>query len=161
MASKCSTCNKKVAANEHGLQCELCDKRCHIKCHDISEEEYEFLIKHKSLNWHCKECHKHCRRMLKLVGELEDKVSRMEIKYGDLSEKVSFLETAKGESKLAIEEMKIEIGALKQAMTSNETKLETAIEAKLLEKVEGQLKPSFAIVVAEQLETRLAEVSTL
>ena len=162
MANECKLCSKKIAKKDDALQCELCDKWFHIKCEDISEEEYTFLGKHKSLNWHCSDCHKCCKRMIKLVGELEEKVNKIEERCVDLTAKINSLDEAKTETKSEIETMKKEIKAMKDAVASNEVKLETAIEAKLVQKVEDKLvsmKPTFANVVSEQLDSRLSQVS--
>ena len=52
--------------------------------------------------------------------------------------------------------------AIKDVVASNEVKLETAIEVKLGKQVEDKLvslKPTFANVVSEQLDSRMSQVS--
>ena len=39
----CSLCNKNVTDNINGVQCDTCDKWCHLNCEDISLKEYEIL----------------------------------------------------------------------------------------------------------------------
>ena len=52
----CSICNKNVTAVMKGLQCDTCDKLCHIKCNSMSVEEYEYfqtLKDEESIRWNC------------------------------------------------------------------------------------------------------------
>ena len=42
-----------------GLQCDTCDKWCHIRCDNMSNEEYEYYqttIEDESIKWHCLYC---------------------------------------------------------------------------------------------------------
>ena len=51
----CSICNKNVLHN--GIQCDTCDKWCHIKCDGTSRESYEHLTStDDSVQWHCLYC---------------------------------------------------------------------------------------------------------
>ena len=42
-----------------GLQCDTCDKLCHIKCNSMSVEEYGYFQTSnddESIKWHCAYC---------------------------------------------------------------------------------------------------------
>ena len=102
------------------------------------------------------------KRLLKLADEIEGRLSKTEQKCADLSAKANTLEEDKAKSNSEIEELKKELVTIREAAMTNETKLNTAIEAKLIEKVDGKivgLKPTFASVVSEQLDSRMSEVS--
>ena len=53
----CSICNKNVTARMKGLQCDTCDKWCHLRCDHISEKEYEYqCTNNDESTWNCLYC---------------------------------------------------------------------------------------------------------
>ena len=53
----CSICNKNVTANMKAIQCDSCDKWCHIKCQGISSQEYEIMVySSDNAEWLCLYC---------------------------------------------------------------------------------------------------------
>ena len=53
----CSVCNKNVTATMKAVQCDSCDKWCHIKCHGISPKEYEVMVNSDdNIDWTCLYC---------------------------------------------------------------------------------------------------------
>ena len=56
----CSICGKAVAINHRAIQCDICDKWCHIgsKCGDVSLKNYEKRMNDSinSLRWCCPPC---------------------------------------------------------------------------------------------------------
>ena len=55
----CSICNKNVTNRMKGLQCDTCEKWCHIKCDAMSEDEYKYYQStdgNESIKWHCLYC---------------------------------------------------------------------------------------------------------
>ena len=63
----CSICNKNCLKNQACIQCDTCDKFCHIKCDGTSLEKYKFYQTTNddpNVKWHCLYCtmisqHKH------------------------------------------------------------------------------------------------------
>ena len=56
----CSVCGKAVATNHRAIQCDNCDKWCHIgrKCGNVSLKEYRKFMNDSinSLRWYCPRC---------------------------------------------------------------------------------------------------------
>lgn len=54
---QCDICHKEVGNNEHGIQCEGCDRWQHVECNGLTRGEYD-IIKRKNckLSWLCVEC---------------------------------------------------------------------------------------------------------
>ena len=49
----CPECNKKVTYRSKGVECECCLNWYHVKCGDISEDEYRNISK---TVWYCRKC---------------------------------------------------------------------------------------------------------
>ena len=57
LKSPCSICNKNVLKNQKAVQCDTCNKWCHIKCDGTSIEMYNYLIiTDDTVLWHCLYC---------------------------------------------------------------------------------------------------------
>lgn len=54
----CSVCNKNVLRNQKAIQCDLCDKWCHITCDGTSPKTYNDLTTNELDNscWYCLWC---------------------------------------------------------------------------------------------------------
>ena len=55
----CSICNKNVTSSMKGIQCDTCNKWCHIKCDCMTVGEYEYFITTNdddSIGWNCLYC---------------------------------------------------------------------------------------------------------
>src|SRR6267154_3424299 len=78
MDYKCKVCDEIVKDGDFGIACEICESWFHIKCEDMSAEEYAFLDAHKSLHWYCKACNKSVANAIKLFSSLKLKVDNLE-----------------------------------------------------------------------------------
>ena len=57
LKSPCSICNKNVLTNQKAIQCDTCDKWCHIQCDGTSSEFYNYLMTtDDTVSWHCLYC---------------------------------------------------------------------------------------------------------
>ena len=55
----CSICNKNVTSSMKGMQCDTCNKWCHIRCDCMTVEEYEYYTSTNnddSVGWNCLFC---------------------------------------------------------------------------------------------------------
>ena len=53
----CSICNKNVLQNQKAIQCDNCDKWCHIKCDGTSDVSYNnFIDSEEDIPWNCLYC---------------------------------------------------------------------------------------------------------
>ena len=46
----CPDCGKNVLASQPGLKCDGCGLWHHIKCERVSDEVYDFLVKHEDIS---------------------------------------------------------------------------------------------------------------
>ena len=128
---KCETCNKCVLEKDYGIQCEIC-KSYHAKCVDISVEVYTYLERSKNLHWFCDLCN---RRVAQVMEEIIRLKGRQEII----------------EQEIAV--VRNEIEEMKKDINKTDTKLDTAIEAKLLDVVKNKVES----VVKNKVESKVDE----
>lgn len=186
----CSACKKAVGDDDHAMFCDICEQWFHIDCELISEDEYTFLGTHKSVHWYCKTCNKSVVGVIKLFSNLKLRVEELETRVSAISDEVNsnkkslekLDEICNGklpdklnetiDSKIAEAVAKIDKSLsivsenyeeLKKQTSETEVKLETAIEAKLVEKtvntIKNDLQPSWASMVGKEVETKLEQVS--
>ena len=59
LSCPCSICNKNCLKNQKAIQCDNCDKWCHIGCDGTSDEEYSFYQTtndNPDIKWFCLHC---------------------------------------------------------------------------------------------------------
>ena len=59
LSCPCSICNKNCLKNQKAIQCDKCDKWCHIRCDGTSDEEYSFYQTTNDkpdIKWFCLYC---------------------------------------------------------------------------------------------------------
>lgn len=57
MTEECGKCKVKIKRNEQSLICSgLCRKYFHLKCEDMSIDEYTLINKNKNIKWFCDAC---------------------------------------------------------------------------------------------------------
>ena len=54
--SQCPICSKKVANNHKAVLCDLCNTWVHIKCNQLSSNDYEQFKSKSDLNFTCLKC---------------------------------------------------------------------------------------------------------
>ena len=54
--SQCPVCSKKVAKNHKAILCDLCNTWVHIKCNQLSSDDYEQFKMNPNLNFTCLQC---------------------------------------------------------------------------------------------------------
>src|SRR3989442_3584122 len=172
VGDKCKICDKIVGTENDGIACEICEKWFHIKCEGMSGVEYEFLMAHKSLHWYCDDCNKSVATTIKLFNSLKQKVDCMEEKLNKICDGIlPELMTKSIEGKIKnvadlfdskVKQIQNEIQVIKDLATAADTKLETAIEAKLVDSVgsiKKDLEPSWATIVSKEVTNQFQRVS--
>ena len=76
--ANCPCCSKAVKEKDMALECEICDDWFHIKCQEISVEEYNFLSEHASVHWYCFTCNKNVANVIKLVSSMKLRQEKFE-----------------------------------------------------------------------------------
>ena len=167
----CPKCSKSVKTADSAVCCEICDLWYHIKCVNISDVEYNFIADHKSLHWYCESCNRSVANVIKLVTVLKATQEKIVIDVKKIENNLSSIEVKVNTNKDKIDSTFVELAALKQQVLEQSTaiaelntlkvqvqeqssKLEVAIEAKLVEKIEKNLQPTFASIAASQVESK-------
>eukprot|EP00111_Clytia_hemisphaerica_P012225 TCONS_00035889-protein len=52
----CNFCQRAVAKNHKGIQCDICDHWVHIKCNNTTNGEYLYLQNNNDVSWCCQKC---------------------------------------------------------------------------------------------------------
>ena len=52
----CIACSKPVRSNQKGLECNTCKKWVHLKCTDLTEQQYNFLEVDEHIPFYCLIC---------------------------------------------------------------------------------------------------------
>ena len=52
----CGICDRPVAKNHRGLECDECGYWVHIKCGDVTSTDYELLLLKEQFTWICPRC---------------------------------------------------------------------------------------------------------
>lgn len=188
--SNCYVCSSEVKESDSAVGCDICEQWAHIKCELISEDEYAFLDSHKSVHWYCKACNKSVANVIKLVSKLSVRVEKLEVQIEKICtdvdsgkkslEKLNEIcsgklpdhlneaidsKIAKAVAKLdsSLSTMSQNYDELKKQTSETETKLETAIEAKLVEKavntIKNDLQPTWASLVGKEVDIKFEQVS--
>ena len=170
--AKCKLCDVNVTCKDPGIECEICENWFHIKCEDMSQEEYDFLIAHKSLHWYCTGCNKSVATTIKLFNSLKQKVDNLEERLNGICDGVLPEQMAKviddkinvvsEKLDLKVKQILSDFQGLKDQVSASETKLETAIEAKLVDSVDSikkDLAPSWASMVNKEVTNQFERVS--
>ena len=138
----CPKCSKVVKDSDKALECEICDNWFHIKCEQLSDNEYKLIDEHKesNLHWFCSLCNINAVSIIKSLTSLKGRCdileqdmtqvnSDMKIVKVDLSTCMSDVTIVKRDA----ESLAKELGIVNEKLALLETKLETSIEAKLLD----------------------------
>ena len=52
----CKICAKPVKSNQRGICCDECEMWTHVKCINMSTDEYEQFTRNETLSWACQDC---------------------------------------------------------------------------------------------------------
>lgn len=192
-ASTCKVCKKLVKDSDKALECEICNDWSHSKCLNLSDTEYEFLGSHRNCHWYCLPCDKNFGKVLAMLAEMKKTNEKTETRMNEITEIVTVVESEIATVNANITELHSkmqdqdltknmtlsvdarvikglgplndEIGELKLKLSEIDTKLETAIEAKLAGCLEGSVKtivenPLWSGIVAKEVDTQLKQVSS-
>jgi hypothetical protein len=169
---KCNVCDEVVKDEDYGIYCEICKSWFHTKCEEMSVDEYSFLEAHKSFHWYCKACNKSVTATIQLFSSLRLKVENLEEKFNKLCDGILPDKMAKSiESKISeavdkfetkMNKLAADFQGLKDQVSASDIKLETIIEAKLVDSVDSikkNLEPSWASIVNKEVNTQFERVS--
>lgn len=86
--ANCGKCKREVKDTDNAVECEVCEVWFHIKCEDIPETVYNFMVKQeagKQLSWHCSFCARGCIKLNSKVKKLDEQQKEMADKQKALS----------------------------------------------------------------------------
>ena len=108
-----------------GCSVRFCENWYDCECENISNSTYNTLKNEKAVHWYCAACNKGLVKILKNLKLMQTRQDKMDEKLGKL----------KGE----MAEIKCEMTQIRTMAMENGTKVETAIEAKLLESMQQSM----------------------
>lgn len=123
--SECGNCENAVEKDHKALKCQMCEKWLHTHCEDISDDIYDFLVSNTNeptIHWFCRKCTVHVSKLLQSMKKVEERLDKVD----------SDLVSMKNELKECREDIK----KVQVMASETDTKLETMIEAKLVESLE-------------------------
>lgn len=123
---KCEECDKSVLDKDNGLQCEICEHWFHAKCQNITDDAYKLLGQFDAIHWFCSGCNKGLAKIFKTLAGMQEKQVKLEKDVVEIKKDVA--------------DIRVEITKIEELAKATDTKLETIIEAKLVEGVERTLK---------------------
>ncbi|KAF6214745.1 hypothetical protein GE061_009488 [Apolygus lucorum] len=85
MSTKCNVCSLGFANNAYRVSCAACEKVMHIKCVNVSKDDY-FFLKNEGKSWYCGPCAKE-RRKSRLLTPLQTSQSSEEQTPGQGTQK--------------------------------------------------------------------------
>jgi hypothetical protein len=146
-SNKCGDCGKTVYKKDNGVLCEVCDFWFHTTCEKVSEETYMFLRDEETVHWYCRGCNRGVKQVLTTMAEMRIEMTRMQ---KDLTvfrkEANDSIRDIKSELKEIKEELHHnqerekkwadEFEGMRKELRVSDGKLETAMEAKLVETAE-------------------------
>ena len=123
---KCGDCDKCVTAKDQGLQCEVCNEWFHARCQKISEDTYSSIKNEDSVHWYCYTCNKEVTRVIKSIPRFQARQDKFEHDLMKCQENLALLQ--------------IEMKSVREQSSATDTKLETLVEAKLVEGLERRVE---------------------
>ena len=126
---KCGDCGNVVSEMDTGIMCGVCDMWHQAKCEGVSDEAYAVLQGNESMHWYCKGCNKSMKRLLQTMSALQERKEKIERFLHLVTKEVDDIK------KKDMAEIRDDIEVVRKLQSENDTKLETTIEAKLMEQV--------------------------
>ena len=77
----CVDCGKEVLDSHQGVKCDACGFWHHANCEKVSDEVFDFLQSHgsvESVMWYCRKCTVVCKGFMKLMNDILESQLRME-----------------------------------------------------------------------------------
>ena len=166
----CPRCNEVV--EKDGVGCEICDKWFHFKCEELSEEQYEQMMKPetKCMHWFCKDCDKDTMSLGKTINSMKVKQEKMEVELANLRQAMNNCN-----SELKLRPTKPEVTQLVKSSSADlnkeielrptKTEVLTMIETKLAEHVvnlaekERKIESTCASIAAKHVDNKMEEVT--
>ena len=77
-----SECSEVKSGEVRWVECDVCQRWCHVGCVNLDDKDYEYLKKAKKANkhifWLCNECSVSSLEVMKSVAELKEKSEKLE-----------------------------------------------------------------------------------
>jgi len=166
----CGRCEKLV--EKEGVGCDICGNWFHFQCEELSDEQYEQMVKPetKFMHWFCNDCEKDTMSLGKTINSMKVKQDKMEAELVSLRQAMS---SCNGELKLrptkpeVTELVKSTSTELSKEIDLRPTKIEvlTMIETKLAEHVvnlaenDKQSEMKWSDMAAKHVDTKMGEVT--
>ena len=108
-----------VSEKDNGLQCDFCDVWTHAACEGITEDVYKVLSRCEGAHWFCEKCNIGVIKMLKAVGQLDERTGRLD----------EDMKTKQKETESEITKVKQGIAKLEDGMGRMKTQIDASLVA--------------------------------
>ena len=167
----CGRCKELVEGE--GVGCDICGNWFHLKCEELSEEQYAQMVKPetKFLHWFCKDCEKDTMSLGKTINAMKVKQDKMEAELPGLRQAMNSCN-----SEIKLRPTKPEVTELVKttSMELNKeierrptmTEVLNIIDTKLADHVvntadkEKQSEATWADIAAKHVDSKMVEVTT-
>ena len=134
---KCQCCKAGVQSTDKGMKCDICEEWSHAHCVKISDDEYLFLQEHQGIDWFCSPCKKTIASIMKTSPTFKDAQDKLFKEVDDIKEALRSQIDKLGKDlksmTLQMAEVDKTLKETTERVLSTDTKIETAIEVKLVD----------------------------
>ena len=152
----CADCNKDFGKKENGIKCDACEEWFHSECQNVTDDHCLIFGQYKSLRWYCVRCNRSVAKLWKAVETITVRQDKIDLELEKLNNK--FKEIKSEEQYLTkidedLASLRDELKAISDKIVKTDTKVETAIEAKLMEGLENRVDGKVKILKEDVKET--------
>ena len=73
--NSCTVCKVSVGEKTNSIACSFCNKWCHLKCIDMSNDEFKKHVEDPTIRWRCQKCEIFkCDKCTKVIGQKQNKL---------------------------------------------------------------------------------------
>ena len=169
----CKVCNSeelkdKKNSDVRWIQCDVCDRWCHISCVGLDDKDYDFLSNAKKgakhIFWMCQECSISSLEVMKTVAEMKIKVDKLQkdleaVKTDNIKFSTS-VEGFKRDADHAFTKMAKDIVDLKSTIENNKVELVKFVEEKFSAENTDVQKSSWAKIASKLVDDKLGQAAS-
>ncbi len=154
--SKCAQCSKDFLKKESSIQCDACNEWFHSACQNVPDDHCDIFGKYDSVKWYCEKCNKSVAKLWNVITQITARQDKLDLEFEKLNKRVQEIDSGQHLRKIDqdLATLRDELNAVKKKTVETDTKVETAIEAKLMEGLENRVDGKVKIV-KEDLEEGL------
>ena len=153
---KCPTCNKDFGKKEKSIKCDACEEWFHSECQNIPDEHCVIFGQYKSVCWYCDQCNKNVARLWKAINNITVKQNKFDLELEKLKNKLKEINSEEEHLPKLDQDLvnlREDLEVVSDKIEETDTKVETAIEAKLIEGLESRVEGKVKILIGDVEES--------